>query len=111
MNDLPHPTANEQRSIRAAAAWLKRTAIYNHRYERGPNGRELVPSQGAGPIWARYDQIGKDIPIFADRDKSLHDHVSELSMERRNGYAWYSAEAQRALDRFEKWSAEFPERK
>jgi PelA/Pel-15E family pectate lyase len=111
MNSLPHPTAAEQRSIRAAAAWLKKTAIYNQSYERGPNGRELVPSQGAGPIWARYYQIGSDIPIFADRDKSIHDHVNELSMERRNGYAWYSADAQRALERFEKWSAEFKESK
>jgi PelA/Pel-15E family pectate lyase len=28
MNDLPNPSAAEQRSIRAAAAWFKKTAIY-----------------------------------------------------------------------------------
>ena len=111
MNDLPHPTAEEQRSIRAAAAWFKKTAIYNQRYERGPEGRQLVPSPGAVPIWARYDQIGTDIPVFADRDKSIHDHVNEISRERRNGYSWYSADSQRALDRFDKWSIEHPERK
>ena len=111
MNDLAHPTATELRSIRAAAAWLKKTAIYNQRYERGPDGRQLVPSPGAGPIWARYYQIGTDIPVFADRDKSIHDHVNELSMERRNGYAWYSADPQRALDRFVKWNAEHMETK
>ncbi len=111
MNDLPHPTVTEQKSIRAAAAWLKKTAIYGQRYERGPEGRQLVASPGAGPIWARYYQTGTDLPIFGDRDKSLHDNVSELSKERRNGYSWYSSDAQRALDRFEKWNAEHTESK
>jgi len=111
MNDLPHPTAAEQRAIRAAAAWFKKTAIYGQSYQRGPEGRRLVPSADAGPIWARYYQIGTDMPIFADRDKSIHDNVSELSQERRNGYSWYSAESKRALDRFDTWSAEHPETK
>jgi len=111
MNQLPHPTAAEQRAIRAAAAWFKKTAIYNQRYERGPDGRQLTASPGAGPIWARYYQIGTDIPIFGDRDKSIHDNVSEISKERRNGYSWYSAESQRALDRFDKWNLEHPEQK
>jgi PelA/Pel-15E family pectate lyase len=109
MNDLPHPTAAEQRSIRAAAEWFKKTAIYGKRYERGPEGRRVVASPGAGPIWARYYQTGTDLPIFGDRDKSIHDDVSELSKERRNGYSWYSADSQRALDRFAKWNQEHPE--
>ena len=111
MNDLPHPTVAEQRSIRVAAAWFKKTAIYGQRWERAPLGPQLVSAPGAGPIWARYYQIGTDLPIFADRDKSIHDNVSELSKERRNGYSWYSADSQHALDRFEKWSAEHPEPK
>jgi PelA/Pel-15E family pectate lyase len=111
MNDLPHPTAAEQRSIRAAAAWFKKTAIYGQRWERAPQGPQLVPAPGAGPIWARYYQIGTDIPIFADRDKSIHDNVNELSSERRNGYSWYSNDSQHALERFERWSAEHSESK
>jgi PelA/Pel-15E family pectate lyase len=109
MDDLPHPAAAEQRSIRAAAAWFKKTAIYNQRYERGPDGSRLVATPGAGPIWARYYQIGTEIPIFGDRDKSIHDRVNEISRERQNGYSWYSSESQRALDRFEKWNVEHPE--
>jgi PelA/Pel-15E family pectate lyase len=111
MNDLPHPDAAEQRAIRAAAAWFKKTAIYGQSYQRGPDGRQLVATPGAGPIWARYYQVGTDMPIFGDRDKSLHDNVNELSKERRNGYSWYSPESKRALDRFETWSAEHPETK
>jgi PelA/Pel-15E family pectate lyase len=111
MNDLPHPTAAELRSIRAAAAWFKKTAIYGQRWVRAPQGPQFVPTPGEGPIWARYYQTGTDVPVFGDRDKSIHDNVNELSMERRFGYSWYSADSQRALDRFEKWNAEHPESK
>ncbi len=111
MNDLPHPTAAQQRSIHAVAAWLKQTAIYGQRFERTPQGRQLIPTPGAGPIWARYYQTGTNTPIFGDRDKTIHDNLNELSTERRNGYSWYSAEPQRALDRFAAWSAEHPESK
>ena len=111
MNDLPQPTEAEQRSIRAAAAWFKKTAIYGQRWTRSPEGAQLVSAPGTGPIWARYYQAGTDIPVFADRDKSIHDNVNEISRERRNGYSWYSADSQRALDRFVTWNAEHLEKK
>jgi PelA/Pel-15E family pectate lyase len=111
MNDLPHPTEAEERSIRAAAAWFKKTAIYNERWVRAPEGAQLVPTPGAGPIWARYYQAGTDTPVFADRDKSIHDNVGEISRERRNGYSWYSADSQCALDRFATWNVEHSEKK
>lgn len=111
MDDLSHPTLAEQRSIRAAAAWFKKTAIHGQRWSRTPAGSQLVPSAGAPPLWARYYQVGTDLPIFGDRDKSIHDQVNELSAERQHGYRWFSPDAQRALDRFEKWNLEYPESK
>ena len=111
MNDLPHPTAKEQQSIRAAAAWFKKVAIYGQSYGRTADGRGLSPSPGAGPIWARYYQLDTEIPIFGDRDKTIHDSVNDLSRERRNGYSWFGAAPQRALDRYEKWTLEHPESK
>jgi PelA/Pel-15E family pectate lyase len=106
MNDLPLPSAAEQKAIRAAAAWFQKTAIYGQSWERTLDGRQLVPAPGAGPIWARYYQSGSNLPVFADRDKSIHDNVNELSKERRNGYGWYSADPQQALDRYVTWSKE-----
>ncbi|HEV2487396.1 MAG TPA: pectate lyase [Terracidiphilus sp.] len=111
MNDLPHPTAKEQQTIRAAAAWFKKTAIYGQSYGRTADGRGLTPAPGAGPIWARFYQIDTEIPIFGDRDKSIHDNLDELSRERRNGYSWFGAAPQRALDRYEKWTQKYPESK
>jgi PelA/Pel-15E family pectate lyase len=111
MNDLPNPTAQEQASIRAAITWFKRTAIYGETYGRTADGRGLVPTAGAGPIWARYYQLDTDKPIFGDRDKTIHDDVNELSRERRDGYSWYGAAPKRALDRYETWSSDHPESK
>jgi PelA/Pel-15E family pectate lyase len=111
MDDLSHPSLKQQQSIRAAAAWFKQTAIYGQSYGRTPNGRGLTPTPGAGPIWARFYQIDTELPIFGDRDKSIHDNVSELSAERRNGYSWFGAAPQRALERYEKWSQQYPESK
>ncbi len=108
MNDLPHPDKAERQSIRVAAAWFRKTAIFGELWQHMPNGRELVPAPGAGPIWARYYQIGTDRPIFVDRDKTIHDTVADLSLERRNGYAWYSASEQKALDLFAQWNQEHP---
>lgn len=107
MNDVAQPTMEERRSIEAAVAWFRKTAIKGEVWTQTGDGRELVANPEAGPIWARFYQIGTDRPIFADRDKTIHDTVSELSRERRNGYSWYSAEPQEALDRFATWKTHF----
>ncbi|HEX4038400.1 MAG TPA: pectate lyase [Acidobacteriaceae bacterium] len=103
MNDLPHPTAARKHSIEAAAAWFRKTALKGEAWEPTPEGRDLVAAPDAPPLWPRFCQIGTDRPIFADRDKTIHDTVSELSRERRNGYAWYNADPQQALERFAAW--------
>jgi len=103
------PTATQRQAIRAAAAWFRKTAIYGQQWQPTPAGRDIVAVPGAGPIWARYYQIGADQPVFADRDKSIHDKVRDISKERRNGYQWYCADPQQALDRFQQWSKDYPE--
>jgi PelA/Pel-15E family pectate lyase len=104
---LPHPSPAVIAAINAGAAWLKATAITGQDWVGGrdtPGGRHLEAKAGAGPIWARYYSIATGLPVFGDRDKTIHDDVSELSLERRNGYAWYSAGPQQALDAYTTWS-------
>jgi PelA/Pel-15E family pectate lyase len=104
MNDLGSPSAAQQEAIRAVAKWFRETAIYGQSWGQGREGRELVPTSGAGPIWARFYQVATDRPVFGDRDKSIRDDVTEISKERRKGYRWYSSDPQSALDRFEIWN-------
>jgi PelA/Pel-15E family pectate lyase len=104
---LPHPSGESIAAIEAGIAWLKGAAIYGFEYSGGRDvegGRQLKPKQGGGPLWSRYYSIPAQKPVFGDRDKTLHDNVNELSLERRNGYAWYSAGAQKAIDAYAIWS-------
>jgi PelA/Pel-15E family pectate lyase len=104
---LPHPSQELIASIRAGVAWLKGAAIYGYEYSGGrgvEGGRQLKPKPGAGPLWARYYSVTTQKPIFGDRDKTLHDDVNEISLERRNGYAWYSAGEQKTIDDFAAWA-------
>src|SRR5277367_645320 len=106
---LPHPSPAVVATVDAGVSWLKTAAIYGREWVGGrgtPGGRHLEAKSGAGPIWARYYSITTGKPIFGDRDKTIHDDVSELSLERRNGYAWYSAGPQQALDTYAIWSKE-----
>ena len=63
-----------------------------------------MPAPGSSPLWARFYETGTDRPIFGDRDQSIHDDVNEISLERRNGYAWYGEGPKRALDQYDIWS-------
>ncbi|HWB32754.1 MAG TPA: pectate lyase [Acidobacteriaceae bacterium] len=104
---LPNPSKEVIASVDAGVAWLEQHAIRDSIYTGGrgtPGGRHLVAKEGAAPLWARYYSVTTQKPIFGDRDKTLHDDVSELSEERRNGYAWYSGGEQQAIDRYAVWS-------
>lgn len=92
-------------AINDGAAWLKAHAVYGLAFEKGTDGRKLVPRPGAGPIWSRYYDIQTGKPIFGDRDRTIHTDVNELSVERRNGYSWYNNGPAKALATYDKWAA------
>lgn len=100
---LPHPTAAEVAAIEDAGAWLTKVAIADSAWTSTPGGRYLVPSPGAPLLWARFYQIGTDKPLFGDRDKSIHDKVAEISLERRDGYSWYNSTPKQAVKQYAEW--------
>jgi len=109
---LPDPTPAEIAAMHAACAWFTKVEIFGYRFGSGnfladrnsPGGRKLEAEAGAGPIWARYYQIGTDKPIFGDRDKTIHDDVNDLSLERRNGYSWFNTEGIAVLNDYKTWA-------
>ncbi len=106
--ELPDPSPAVIASVHAAVAWFKKTAIAGEVWRRGPADGILVPTPGAGPIWARYYEIGTDRPVFGDRDKTIHDRVDELSAERRRGYQWYGEAPREMLAQYASWSIAYP---
>ena len=107
---LPDPTPAEVAAVHAGVAWMKRTAITGKAWIGGkgdPQGRRLVDQPGAGPIWSRYySTAGK--PVFGERDKTLRDNANELSLERRNGYAWFGTQPAKAIAAYEAWAKKHP---
>jgi len=90
------PTPAIVAAMRSGIVWLQATAIQNQSWLGGratPGGRHLESKPGAPLLWARFYSIETGKPVFGDRDKSIHDDVSEISLERRNGYAWYISPA------------------
>ena len=100
------------RPVRAYKAIHARTALFRPASAPGcaccARSSRSLRSQGAGPIWSRYDQIGTDKPIFGDRDKTIHDDVNEISRERRNGYSWFNSEGIAVLNEYKTWAPAHP---
>ncbi|MBQ3941112.1 MAG: pectate lyase [Oscillospiraceae bacterium] len=76
-------------AVNAAIEWFKKAALYNIEWVSQGDDKVVVQKQGAGPIWARFYDIDRQVPLFSDRDSSVHYNVAEISQERRTGYAWY----------------------
>ena len=108
---LPKPSPAVVRSIEAAAAWFEASKVMGYAWVGGrgtPGGRTFAATPGAGPLWARYYSLTTGKPIFGDRDKTIHDDVMDLSLERRNGYSWYGEGPKRALAQYGAWKKQHP---
>ena len=102
----PRPSAQVKTAISDGISWLRVHAIYNKAVvgsRNTPEGRHLIEQQGAGPLWARFYSLDAEKPIFGDRDKTLHDEMNEISLERRNGYAWFNTAPATALSEYDTW--------
>jgi PelA/Pel-15E family pectate lyase len=103
---LPQPSAQVKTAISAGIEWLRAHAVYNEAVVGGrntPEGRHLIAQQGAGPLWARYYALDTEKPVFGDRDKTIHDDMNEISLERRNGYAWFNTAPAAVIAEFDTW--------
>jgi PelA/Pel-15E family pectate lyase len=103
---LPAPSPAVVRAIDDAMTWLSRVALRDVRWSREATaGTGLGVAPGAPLLWARLYEVGSDIPVFGDRDRTIHYTVTELSSERRLGYQWYGTWPQSTLDAYEMWRA------
>lgn len=106
---LPRPSPAVVRAVHEGAAWLEARALSDVEWAgEGPEGRRLRPRPGAEPIWARYYDIATMRPIFGDRDRTIHDDVDEVSLERRNGYSWFGTSPGRVLSHYRSWAENHP---
>jgi len=103
-----NPSPQLVAAVHDAVAWLAAHELHDVSWQMTDEGRLLVPSPGAGPIWARYYDAQTGKPVFGDRDKTLHDDIAELSLERRNGYNWFSTAPLKVLAAYPAWAKAHP---
>jgi PelA/Pel-15E family pectate lyase len=99
---VEEPTAEIIAAIEGAVEWFKSVAIYGIRVEgfidaQGRRDRRFVADPKAGPLWARFYELGSNRPIFLDRDSVVRYSLAEIGQERRGGYAWYGSWADELL--------------
>lgn len=104
----PDPSPEVQAAVRGGVAWLEAVRTYDKSFEMTDDGRKLIDKPGAGPLWSRNYDLVTGRPIFGDKDQTIHDDVNGISIGRRNGYSWWLAAPQKALDAYAEWSAANP---
>ncbi|HEX8137021.1 MAG TPA: pectate lyase [Pyrinomonadaceae bacterium] len=94
---IDRPSQQVIEAVEAAVAWFEKAKITGIRYVERPDATKLhgfdrvvVKDSAAGPLWARFYEIGTNRPIFIGRDSRVKYDVSEIEDERRNGYGWYT---------------------
>lgn len=109
--EIPQPTPEIIAAVEGAVAWLNSVTITGLRYERsmqadGKKDSWVKPDPTAGPLWARFYELGSNRPIFTGRDKVVRYSLSEIERERRGGYEFYGDWAESLLARdYPRWAA------
>lgn len=107
---LKNPSAQVKTAISSAVEWFEKTKIVGYRFDKLPDVKDkgLIKDE-TSVIWARFYDFDTNKPIFGDRDNSIKSSVTEISAERRYGYAWYGSWANSLLTKeYPKWKKANP---
>jgi len=103
---IDHPSARVVEAIQSAIGWFEKSKITGIKWvarpdDSNPRGfnRVVIKDASAGPLWARFYDIGTNRPIFVGRDGVVRHDVAEIEAERRNGYNWYVDEPAKLLSK------------
>ena len=114
--EIEQPTPEILAAIDGAVAWFKGVAIHGVRLEEftgadGKRDKRAVADPAAGPLWARFYELGTNRPVFTGRDKVIRYALSEIEHERRNGYSYYVTGAASLLRKdYPRWRTKYKPR-
>lgn len=101
---IKNPSPEIKKSISAAVKWFDTYKISGYRFERQKGKIAALVADDTSMAWARFYDLEKNTPIFGDRDNTIKLKLEELSLERRNGYAWYGNWGQQIIEKeYPKW--------
>ncbi|HJY28093.1 MAG TPA: pectate lyase, partial [Pyrinomonadaceae bacterium] len=96
---IEHPSAAVVEAIESAIAWFEQTQLRGIKWIENESDRVVVKDSTAGPIWARFYELGTNRPIFVGRDGVVKYDVAQIEHERRTGYNWYVDEPAKLLQK------------
>ncbi|HQU83636.1 MAG TPA: pectate lyase [Pyrinomonadaceae bacterium] len=110
---IEKPSPKIKDAVNSAVRWFERSKISGIKLEDkplegSPKGfdRFVVEDKNAPPLWARFYEIKTNRPIFTGRDKIIKYSLSEIEIERRTGYGFYTDAPQKLLENdYPKWLA------
>ncbi|NGM65500.1 pectate lyase [Sphingobacterium sp. SGR-19] len=98
-----------EKAIESAIRWFAVHDLEGYRFDRkkdpktGNTVRDLV-TDSTSVIWSRFYDIENNKPLFGDRDNSVTYDFSQISDERKNGYAWFGNWPAKLLEKdYPKW--------
>jgi PelA/Pel-15E family pectate lyase len=103
---ISQPDTTVIEAIEGAIAWFQKSQLNGIRWVEKkdasqPNGfdRVVVNDPDAPPLWARFYELNTNRPMFVGRDSVVKYEVAAIEHERRTGYAWYTEEPARLLNK------------
>jgi PelA/Pel-15E family pectate lyase len=112
---IDHPKEEVINAVTGAMNWFKEVEIKGvriktisaqekvYKFHATGQDRIAVNDSTAPPIWTRYYELETDHPLFANRDGKKVYRLSDVSRERRTGYAWYGYWPQKILKKYSQW--------
>ena len=91
---IDRPPAEVVDAVRSAASWFEEVKIKGIRVVTvkddtlpGGKDRRVVSDPAAGPVWARYYEIGTNRPMYIEQGVVRYS-LAELSHKHRTGHGW-----------------------
>lgn len=109
---LPNPNEHIRNAINGAMKWIDDHKITSYRYIHGKRAdfdhlSKLVRDTTAKPIWSRYYDLKRGEPFVCDRDGIPRHYLSELGIDRRNGYKWYTQDPSELYQLYSRWATKY----
>ena len=108
---IDSPSADVIEAVQAGVAWFNRVKLEGIRVTEVVTdaGEDVVvvADSTAPPIWARFYELGTDVPFFCGRDGIKKYSLAEIELERRTGYRWYGDWGIAVLTSYPAWQEEW----
>lgn len=116
---IKEPSPGVINAVQSAIKWFSDSKILYTRvktidapemltpYRVSKTDRVVVTDSAAPPIWTRYYELKTHVPLFCNRDSKVVYSLAAVDRERRDGYAWYTYEPQKALNAYPKWQQQY----